>query len=105
MNVFTVPIDKLYMDNKMEGRPELIKMFRSSPRYKMIYDDLHLRGMINPLLIRSVSDKYAVVVGWKRYLAGLELGYKEFKCILMPNREPKTAKEYKKKYYVITGKE
>ena len=47
------------------------------------------KGMINPLLCIQKGDKYAVCIGNNRYLAGLELGYKEMAIKVVTSEVPK----------------
>ena len=42
-------------------------------------------GQVNPLICVKDGDKYKVCVGNNRFLAGCELGFKEFDIIVVPN--------------------
>ena len=41
-------------------------------------------GQVNPLICVEDGDKYKVCVGNNRFLAGCELGFKEFDIIVVP---------------------
>ena len=52
---------------------------KKSELYKKIKNHIEKTGfIINPLLVVKDNDKYKVVYGNNRYLAGIELGYNEF---------------------------
>tara|TARA_R100001143_G_scaffold886_2_gene2646 strand:+ start:560 stop:811 length:252 start_codon:yes stop_codon:yes gene_type:complete len=46
-------------------------------------------GMINPLLCIQEEDRYTICMGNNRYLAGLELGYKEMPVKVVTSEVPK----------------
>jgi ParB-like chromosome segregation protein Spo0J len=46
-------------------------------------------GMINPLLCIQEGDRYAICIGNNRYLAGVELGYKEMPIKVVTSEVPK----------------
>ena len=46
------------------------------------------RGMVNPLLCIQEEDRYAICIGNNRYLAGLELGYKEMPVKIITSEVP-----------------
>ena len=70
-----VPIEKVFLRNKnLEAQPW---NQRESPFYKKVRDSMKKRGMINPLLCIQEGERYKICIGNNRYLAGLELGYKE----------------------------
>ena len=58
--------------------------------------------MINPLLVVADSNgKYAVVYGNNRFLAGCELGYKEFPVKIIPDNKTETILNVMKDYKII----
>lgn len=48
-------------------------------------------GYLQPILVRRVGDKYEIIDGEHRWRAGVELGFKKLKCIIVDFDE-KTAK-------------
>ena len=42
-------------------------------------------GQVNPLICVKDRDKYKVCVGNNRFLAGCELGFKEFDIVIVPD--------------------
>jgi len=59
---------------------------------------LKKHGQINPLICTKEGEKYQVCVGNNRFLAGCELGFKEFDIIVVPNEDRKRFKEIMKGY-------
>jgi ParB-like chromosome segregation protein Spo0J len=58
--------------------------------------------IINPLLCVQEGDRYKICVGNNRYLAGLELGYKEFPILVLPNEDVITLRKEIKKYIDVS---
>jgi len=82
-----VPIEKLFLRNRqLEINPQGQK---ESPFYKKVRDSIKKRGIINPLLCIQEGDRYAICIGNNRYLAGLELGYKEMPVKVVSSEVPK----------------
>ena len=82
-----VPIEKLFLRNqKLQQNPSSQK---ESPFYQKVRDSMKKRGMVNPLLCIREEDRYAVCIGNNRYLAGLELGYKEMPVKVVTSEVPK----------------
>ena len=82
-----VPIEKVFLRNQqLQKNPSGQK---ESPFYKKVRDSMKKRGMVNPLLCIQEGDKYAVCIGNNRYLAGLELGYKEMPVKIVTSEVPK----------------
>ena len=72
---------------------------RNSDFYKRVKQAIIKEGkIINPLLCVQEGDRYKICVGNNRYLAGLELGYKEFPILVLPNEDVITLREEIKKY-------
>ena len=90
--------EKLYLRNQtLEKNPSNQK---KSPFYIKVRDHINKTGyIINPLLVVEDGDRYKVVYGNNRYLAGVELGLKEFPIKILKNEEVPTirnaAKDYK----------
>ena len=82
-----VPIEKLFLRNqKLQKNPD---NQRKSPFYLKVRDSIKKEGMINPLLCIQEEDKYKICIGNNRYLAGLELGYKEMPVKVVTSEIPK----------------
>jgi len=82
-----VSIEKLFLRNQqLQNNPNSQK---ESPFYQKVRDSMKKRGMVNPLLCIQKGDKYAVCIGNNRYLAGLELGYKEMAIKVVTSEVPK----------------
>ena len=82
-----VPIEKLFLRNqKLQKNP---KGQKRSPFYKKVRDSMKKRGMVNPLLCIQEGERYKICIGNNRYLAGLELGYKEMPVKIVTSEVPK----------------
>ena len=91
-----VPISQLYLKNQRIH----IANQKQSPLYQGVLKSLAKGPQVNPLLVvKDSAGKYAVVYGNNRFLAGSELGFKEFEVRVIPDGEPKTiwanCKDYK----------
>ena len=89
--------EKLFLRNKnLEQNPNSQKQ---TDLYKKVKDHIKKTGfIINPLLVVEDQEKYKVVYGNNRYLAGVELGLKEFPIEILENDDPITIKAAAKKY-------
>ena len=89
--------EKLFLRNKnLEQNPSSQKQ---TDLYKKVKDHIKKTGfIINPLLVVEDQEKYKVVYGNNRYLAGVELGLKEFPIEILENDDPITIKAAAKKY-------
>tara|TARA_R100000697_G_scaffold91182_1_gene103036 strand:+ start:636 stop:902 length:267 start_codon:yes stop_codon:yes gene_type:complete len=75
---------------------------KQSPLYKKVRDHIKKIGyIINPLLAIEDGDKYKIVYGNNRYLAGLELGFTEFPIKVLKNDKVPTIVEATKSYKEI----
>ena len=83
-----VPIEKLFLRNQqLEANPHNQK---ETLFYQQVRDSMKKEGkMINPLLCIQEGDKYKICIGNNRYLAGLELGYKEMPVKIVTSEVPK----------------
>ena len=82
-----VPIEKLFLRNqKLQQNPSSQK---ESPFYQKVRDSMKKNGMINPLLCIKEEEQYKICIGNNRYLAGLELGYKEMPVKVVTSEVPK----------------
>jgi len=95
-----VPKEKLFLRNRdLELNPNNQK---KSPLYKKVRDHIKKIGyIINPLLAIEDGDKYKIVYGNNRYLAGLELGFTEFPIKVLKNDKVPTIVEATKSYKEI----
>ena len=95
-----VPKEKLYLRNQnLEQNPSNQKQ---SPIFKKVRDHIKKTGhIINPLLVVADGDRYKVLYGNNRYLAGIELGFTEFPIQILPNDEVPTIREAAKSYKEI----
>jgi len=66
-------------NHRLERNPHNQKQ---SNLYKKVLASLKKHGQINPLVCIQEGERYKVCVGNNRYLAGLELGFKEFDIIV-----------------------
>ena len=82
-----VPIEKLFLRNQqLQKNPSGQK---GTPFYRKVRDSMKKRGMVNPLLCIQEGDRYAICIGNNRYLAGLELNYKEMPVKVVTSEVPK----------------
>ena len=82
-----VSVEKLFLRNQqLEAAPWNQK---KSPFYKKVRDSMKKEGMINPLLCIQEGELYKICIGNNRYLAGLELGYKEMPVKVVTSEVPK----------------
>ena len=82
-----VPIEKLFLRNQqLQKNPSGQK---ESPFYQKVRDSMKKRGMVNPLLCIQDGERYKICIGNHRYLAGLELGYKEMPVKVVTSEVPK----------------
>ena len=82
-----VPIERLFLRNQqLQNNPH---SQTNSPFYKKVRDSMKKKGMINPLLCIQEGERYKICIGNNRYLAGLELGYKEMPVKVVTSEIPK----------------
>jgi ParB-like chromosome segregation protein Spo0J len=94
-----VPAHRVYLRNtQLEANPSCQKQ---SNIYKKVLKSLSETPQINPLLVVKNGDKYKVVCGNNRYLAGKELGFKEFFIEVLPDEEIPTIQEAMLRYKQI----
>jgi ParB-like chromosome segregation protein Spo0J len=66
--------------------------------YKKVIASFKKHGQINPLICTQDGERYKVCVGNNRFLAGVELGFKEFDIVIVPDEDRKRFKEIVKEY-------
>jgi len=82
-----VSVEKLFLRNQeLQRNPN---SQRENPFYKKVRDSIKKKGMINPLLCIEEGERYKICIGNNRYLAGLELGYKEMPVKVVTSEVPK----------------
>ena len=81
-----VPIEKVFLRNQqLQKNPH---NQRESPFYKKVRDSMKKRGMVNPLLCIQEGERYKICIGNNRYLAALELNYKEMPVKVVTSEVP-----------------
>jgi len=71
---------------------------KQSDLYKKVLASFKKHGQINPLICTKDGERYKVCVGNNRFLAGVELGFKEFDIVVVPDEDRKRFKEIVKEY-------
>ena len=81
--------EKLFLRNQsLEQNPS---NQRQTDLYKKVKDHIKKTGfIINPLLVVKDKNKYKIVYGNNRFLAGVELGLKEFPVEVLKDEEVRT---------------
>lgn len=89
--------EKLYLRNQsLEQNPSNQKQ---TELYKKVRDHIKKTGfIINPLLVVKDKNKYKVVYGNNRFLAGVELDLKEFPVEVLKDDEVKTIRKAAETY-------
>ena len=71
---------------------------RDNDSYKKLREDIREKGMINPILCIEEDNMYKICIGMRRFIAGLELGMKEFKIKVLPNDDIPLLTKEKQQY-------
>ena len=66
--------------------------------YKNVLASFKKHGQINPLICTQEGERYKVCVGNNRFLAGVELGFKEFDIVIVPDEDRKRFNEIRNDY-------
>ena len=91
-----VPIEKVFLRNQqLQKNPH---NQTESPFYQKVRDSMKKRGMVNPLLCIQEGERYMCCIGNNRYLAALELGYKEVPVKIITSEVPKDLMDATKDY-------
>ena len=92
--------EKLFLRNRaLEKNPN---NQRQSPFYQKVKDKIRLMNkIVNPLITIKEGDKYKIVAGNNRFLAGLELGYTEFPVKVITEENSKKIAEAMEDYIPI----
>ena len=91
-----VPIEKVFLRNQQLQK--IPHNQTDSPFYKKVRDSIKKRGMVNPLLCIQEEERYKCCIGNNRYLAALELGYKEVHVKIITSEVPKDLMDATKDY-------
>lgn len=73
-------------------RPPKFRLRRNMGELEELKSSILKQGVIQPIVVRSVNGKYEVVVGHRRWLASIELGFKEIP-VVVKELDDKTAFE------------
>ena len=91
-----VSIEKVFLRNQqLRNNPH---NQTDSPFYKRVRDSMKKRGMVNPLLCIEVGGRYKCCIGNNRYIAALELGFKEVPVQVITSEVPKDMMKETMKY-------
>ena len=94
-----IPREKLYLRNKkLEQNPVNQK---KGNLYKSVLNSFKKIGQVNPLICVEDGDKYKVCVGNNRFLAGCELGFKEFDIVIVPDENRDKFREIMNNYKTV----
>ena len=75
---------------------------RQSPFYQKVKDKIRLMNkIVNPLITIKEGDKYKILAGNNRFLAGLELGYTEFPIKVIQGETPQDIRKAMEDYIPI----
>ena len=92
--------EKLFLRNRaLEKNPN---NQRQSPFYQKVKDKIRLMNkIVNPLITIKEGDKYKILAGNNRFLAGLELGYTEFPVKVITEETPQDIRKAMEDYIPI----
>ena len=92
--------EKLFLRNRnLEKNPA---NQRQSPFYQKVRQKIkQMNKIINPLITVKEGDKYKILAGNNRFLAGLELGYTEFPIKVIEGETPKDIRKAMEDYIPI----
>ena len=92
--------EKLFLRNRaLEKNPN---NQRQSPFYQKVKDKIRLMNkIVNPLITIKEGDKYKILAGNNRFLAGLELGYTEFPIKVIEGETPQDIRKAMEDYIPI----
>lgn len=92
--------EKLFLRNRaLEKNPA---NQRQSPFYQKVKLKIkQMNKIINPLITVKEGDKYKILAGNNRFLAGLELGYTEFPIKVIQGETPQDIRKAMEDYIPI----
>ena len=92
--------EKLFLRNKALEKNPVNQ--RQSPFYQKVKHKIkQMNKIINPLITVKEGDKYKVLAGNNRFLAGLELGYTEFPIKVITKETPQDIRKAMEDYILI----
>jgi len=71
---------------------------KQSNLYQNVLASLKKHGQINPLICTKEGERYKICVGNNRFLAGVELEFKEFDIVVVPDEDRERFNEIVKDY-------
>jgi len=71
-----IPIEKI------EEPKEALRSYITKEGLEELKESIDREGLLQPLLVRPLEDKYEIVAGHRRFLAIKELGWTEVPCIV-----------------------
>ena len=95
-----IPIEKLYLRNKKLEQNSVNQ--KKCELYKSVLNSFKKIGQVNPLICVKDGDKYKVCVGNNRFLAGCELGFKEFDIVVVPDESIIRLRDIINSYKIIS---
>ena len=75
----TIPIELLYVSDK-NVRKNMISNQKEESNLDTLTRDINKNGLINPISVRKVNDKYEIYAGQRRFNAIQSLKWKEVPC-------------------------
>ena len=92
--------EKLFLRNKALEKNPVNQ--RQSPFYQKVKHKIkQMNKIINPLITVKEGDKYKILAGNNRFLAGLELGYTEFPIKVIQGETPQDIRKAMEDYIPI----
>ena len=79
-NYTEIPIKLLYVSNKNVRKN--IDNDDEETNLENLAQDINNNGLINPLSVRKIKDKYEIYAGQRRFKAIEKLGWKKIPCII-----------------------
>jgi ParB family chromosome partitioning protein len=58
-------------------------------RYRRLEASVRAMGLIEPLIVRDLGDRYQIVDGQLRHQILLDMGVQTVPCLIQPNQPPK----------------
>ncbi|RKX60785.1 MAG: hypothetical protein DRP29_01925, partial [Thermodesulfobacteriota bacterium] len=68
--------------SKIEEPKEALRSYFTQEALEELKESIAREGLLQPLLVRPVGDKYEIVAGHRRFIAIKELGWEKVPCIV-----------------------
>jgi len=68
--------------SKIEEPKEALRSFITKEALEELIDSIRREGLLQPIIVRPLGDKFEIVAGHRRYLACKELGWEKIPCIV-----------------------